>query len=264
MPPSRQIEFRDTGYASKRPLILVTNDDGVHADGIKTLAKRLRQIGRVIVVAPAQERSATSHSLTLHRPLRIFKISKDVYSVDGTPTDCVNLAVNEILPRRPDLVASGINRGGNLGDDVHYSGTVSAAVEGAIMGIPSLAFSTVARDNFKFQAAGNIAVKICKKVLRHGLPEGIVLNVNFPNLPQKKIKGYAFTKQGKRDYGDIIEEKVDPRGRKYYWIGGDDVGFEDIPGSDCNAIHENRVSITPIQVNLTDHALLGRLKNWTL
>lgn len=264
MPTSKKIEFRDTSYTTKRPLILVTNDDGVYAEGIKTLARRLRQIGRVIVVAPTQERSATSHSLTLHRPLRIFKISKDVYAVDGTPTDCVNLGVNEILPRRPDLIASGINRGGNLGDDVHYSGTVSAAVEGAIMGIPSLAFSTVARDNFKYHSAGNIAVKISKKVLREGLPKGIVLNVNIPNLPQKKIRGYVFTKQGKRDYGDIIEEKVDPRGRKYYWIGGDDVGFEDIPGSDCNAIHEGKVSITPIRVNLTDLALLERLKNWAL
>ncbi|PIR20502.1 MAG: 5'/3'-nucleotidase SurE [Deltaproteobacteria bacterium CG11_big_fil_rev_8_21_14_0_20_47_16] len=249
---------------SRRPLILVTNDDGVYADGIKALAKRLRQIGRVIVVAPSQERSATSHSLTLHRPLRIIKISKDVYAVDGTPTDCVNLGVNEILPRMPDLVASGINRGGNLGDDVHYSGTVSAAVEGAIMGIPAIAFSCVARDNFKYQAAGNFAVRICKKVLRQGLPPGIVLNVNIPNLPQNKVRGYVFTKQGKRDYGDIIEEKVDPRGRKYYWIGGDDVGFEDIPGSDCNAIHNAKISITPIRVNLTDHNLLTRLKNWKL
>lgn len=264
MPASKKIKLRDTSFTTRRPLILVTNDDGVYADGIKALAKRLRQIGRVIVVAPSQERSATSHSLTLHRPLRIIKVSKDVYAVDGTPTDCVNLGVNEILPRVPDLIASGINRGGNLGDDVHYSGTVSAAVEGAIMGIPAIAFSTVARDNFKFQAAGNFAVKICKKVIKQGLPKGIVLNINIPNLPQNKIKGYVFTKQGKRDYGDIIEEKVDPRGRKYYWIGGDDVGFEDIPGSDCNAIHASKISITPINVNLTDHALLARLKNWVL
>ncbi len=264
MGKSKQIDLHTPKYSSRRPLILVTNDDGVYADGIKTLAKRLRQIGRVIVVAPSQERSATSHSLTLHRPLRIIKVSKDVYAVDGTPTDCVNLGVNEILPRVPDLIASGINRGGNLGDDVHYSGTVSAAVEGAMMGIPSIAFSTVARDNFKFHAAGNFAVKICKKVLKQGLPKGIVLNVNIPNLPQNRIHGYAFTKQGKRDYGDIIEEKVDPRGRKYYWIGGDDVGFEDIPGSDCNAIHQSKISITPINVNLTDHALLARLKNWVL
>lgn len=263
MPRSPRVQL-DQIPSSKRPLILVTNDDGVYADGIKALAKRLRQIGRVIVVAPSQERSATSHSLTLHRPLRIIKISKDVYAVDGTPTDCVNLGVNEILPRVPDLIVSGINRGGNLGDDVHYSGTVSAAVEGAIMGIPSVAFSTVARDNFKFQAAGNFAVKICKKVIKQGLPKGIVLNINIPNLPQNKIRGYVFTKQGKRDYGDIIEEKVDPRGRKYYWIGGDDVGFEDIPGSDCNAIHSNKISITPINVNLTDHAQLARLKNWVL
>lgn len=264
MPSKKQIQLNDAPYISRRPLILVTNDDGVYSDGLKVLAKRLSQIGRVIVVAPSQERSATSHSLTLHRPLRIIKVSKDVYAVDGTPTDCVNLGVNEILPRVPDMIASGINRGGNLGDDVHYSGTVSAAVEGAIMGIPSIAFSTVARDNFKFRAAGNFAVRICKKVFRQGLPKGIVLNINVPNLPEKKIRGHVFTKQGKRDYGDIIEEKVDPRGRKYYWIGGDDVGFEDIPGSDCNAIHANRISITPIQVNLTDHALLARLQNWKL
>lgn len=250
--------------STKRPLILVTNDDGVYSDGIKILAKRLKQIGHVIVVAPSQERSATSHSLTLHRPLRIFKVSKDVYAIDGTPTDCVNMAVNEILPRRPDLIASGINRGGNLGDDVHYSGTVSAAVEGAIMGLPAIAFSCVARDNHKYQAASNVAVKICKKVLKEGLPKGIVLNVNVPNLPQSKIKGLVITKQGKRNYGDIIEEKVDPRGRKYYWVGGDEVGFDDIPGSDCNAIHECKISITPIQVNWTDFAMLSRMKNWKL
>lgn len=259
-----QIRISQKPRMTNRPLILVTNDDGIYADGIKALAKRLKQIGHVIVVAPSQERSATSHSLTLHRPLRIIKISKDAYAIDGTPTDCVNMALNEILPRTPDLIASGINRGGNLGDDVHYSGTVSAAVEGAIMGLPAIAFSCVARDHFKYQAASNFAVRICKKVLKEGLPKGIVLNVNIPNLPQNKIKGYAMTKQGKRDYGDVIEEKVDPRGRKYYWFGGDDAGFVDIPGSDCNAIHDDKISITPIQVNLTDKAMLERMKSWKL
>ncbi|MBI2346611.1 MAG: 5'/3'-nucleotidase SurE [Deltaproteobacteria bacterium] len=248
----------------RRPLILVTNDDGVYSEGIRALAKALRQVGHVVVVAPHVERSAASHALTLHRPLRVNRISLNVYAVDGTPTDCVNLAVNEVLKQKPDLLVSGINRGANLGDDVHYSGTVSAAVEGGILGITSVAISLHARDRFRFQGACEFAVRLARKVLRMPPPAGTILNVNVPNVPKTAIRGFAFTTQGKRNYGDIVVEKLDPRGRKYYWIGGDDAGFVDIPGSDCNAVLQRMISITPVRVNLTDHAYLKKLRRWRL
>lgn len=242
--------------------ILVSNDDGIQSKGIKLLAKTLKEIAEVLVVAPDREKSAASHSLTLHRPLRVNKISPNVYTVDGTPTDCITLGVYEISKRKPDLIISGINRGGNLGDDVHYSGTVSAALEGAIAGFPAIAISLVARDRFLFAPAANFAVKIAKKVYKEGLPKGVVLNVNVPNLPENQMKGAIVTKLGKRNYGDIIVEKMDPRGRPYYWIGGDENGYENIPGSDCNAILEGKISVTPLKVNTTDHGFLQKIKKW--
>ncbi len=248
----------------KRALMLISNDDGVYSEGLRVLARRLKQIGRVVIVAPDQERSAASHALTLHRPLRVKKISQDAYAVDGTPTDCINLGINEILKQRPDIIISGINHGANLGDDVHYSGTVSAALEGGIMGVPSIAVSVVARERFRFEAAAEFAVKLVKKILRDGLPKGIILNVNVPNLPMSSIKGYNVTSQGKRNYGNIIVEKFDPRGRRYYWIGGDEAGFEDIPDTDCNAVAEGKISITPLRVNMTDKTSLGLIRRWKL
>jgi len=248
----------------KRVLILLSNDDGVYSEGLRILARRLKQIGRIVIVAPDQERSAASHALTLHRPLRVKKISQDAYAVDGTPTDCINLGINEILKQRPDIIISGINHGANLGDDVHYSGTVSAALEGGIMGVPSMAISLVARDRFRFDTAAEFAVKLAKKIIKDSLPKGIILNVNVPNLPASQIKGYEFTEQGKRNYGNIIVEKIDPRGRKYYWIGGDEVGFENIPATDCKAVAEGKISITPLRVNMTDKPSLHLLKKWKL
>lgn len=246
------------------PLILVSNDDGVYSEGIRALGKALQKVGKVVIVAPDQERSAASHSLTLHRPLRVKKIKTDIYSVDGTPTDCISLAVNELLEKRPNLIVSGINKGANLGDDVHYSGTVSAAVEGGILGIPSVAISMMPGENYHFKTAADFAVRLARKVLQKALPRGVILNVNVPNIPPGQVKGYQFTKQGKRDYGDIIAERIDPRGKKYYWIGGNMTGFENIPGSDCNATLDNFISITPIQVNLTEHAFLKTLQKWKL
>jgi len=246
------------------PLILISNDDGVHSEGLRVLTQKLKRIGRVVVVAPDQERSAASHALTLHRPLRIKKISKDIYAVDGTPTDCINLGINQILRQRPDIIVSGINHGPNLGDDMHYSGTVSAALEGGIMGVPSIAISVVSRENFHFEFASEFAVKLAKKILSHGLPKGIILNVNVPNLPSSAIRGFKFTSQGKRNYGNIIVEKLDPRGKKYFWIGGEEVGFEDIPNTDCWAIAKGNVSITPLRVDMTDRAALNVLKKWKL
>lgn len=248
----------------KRPVILVTNDDGIHSDGLKALAKALRSIGRVVVVAPTVERSATSHALTLHRPLRVNRVGNDVYSVDGTPTDCVNLGVSEILKGSPSLLFSGINCGANLGDDVHYSGTVAAAMEGGILGIPSVAISLHAHERFMFGGAASFAATLAKKLLKTGLPKGIILNVNVPNRPPKLIKGFQIAFQGKRRYGDIVVEKTDPRGRKYYWIGGDEEGFEDLPGSDCNAVLARYISITPIRADLTAHSFLKTMRQWRL
>ncbi|HCU25471.1 MAG TPA: 5'/3'-nucleotidase SurE [Deltaproteobacteria bacterium] len=247
-------------------LILVSNDDGIYAEGIQVLAETLKKIARIVVVAPDREKSAASHSLTLHRPLRISNIKKNYYAVSGTPTDCISLGVNEILQRkRPDLIVSGINHGGNLGDDVHYSGTVSAAIEGAMMGIPAIAVSLVARDDrLHFKPAANFAAKLAKMVQHHGLPPGIVLNVNVPNLTERQMKGYVVAKLGKRNYSDIIVEKLDPRKKKYYWIGGDEVGYSNIPGSDCNAILEKKISITPLKVDMTDYPFLEKIREWKI
>ncbi len=243
-------------------LILVSNDDGVYSKGIRALAAALRKVADVVVVAPDREKSAASHSLTLHRPLRVSKISPKVYSVDGTPTDCITLGIYGILKRKPDLIISGINKGGNLGDDVHYSGTVSAAIEGAIAGVPSVAMSLVARDKYIFGPAAEFAVKIAKKVYKEGLPKGMILNVNVPNLAESDLKGYAWTKLGKRNYGDIIVEKMDPRGKTYYWLGGDETGFEDIEGSDCNAILSRKITITPLQMDMTSHGFIKKFQAW--
>jgi 5'-nucleotidase len=243
-------------------LILLSNDDGIYSEGIRTLAAKFKQFARVVVVAPDREQSASSHSLTLHRPLRVFNIKKNFYAVTGTPTDCITLGVYEILKKKPDLIVSGINRGGNLGDDVHYSGTVSAAMEGAIMGIPSLAVSLVTRDdNPRYTIAANFAARLTKKVLKKKLPPGVVLNVNVPYLTKDRIKGYRYCTLGKRNYGNIIVEKMDPRGKTYYWIGGDEAGFEDIKDSDCNAILEHYISITPLNVNVTHYSFLEHIRN---
>lgn len=251
---------------SRQPLILVSNDDGIQAPGIQALAAALRKIARVVVVAPDSEQSASSHSLTVRRPLRIYKHSETEYSIDGTPTDCVMMAVHSILKKKPDLIVSGINRGANLGDDVHYSGTVSAAMEGVLMGIPAIAVSLVSfgDDRCYFETAADYAVKLSRKVLKEKISPGFVLNMNVPNFPMKQIKGYQFTKLGKRNYGEVIFEKIDPRGRKYYWIGGDDRTFIDIPNSDGNIIQQKIVSITPLQVDSTHDALLNTAMHWKL
>jgi len=215
------------------------------------LTEALRPLGLVTVVAPDRERSAAGHSLTLTQPLRVEKVGPRVYAVDGTPTDCVNLAANGILRKRKiDLLVSGINKGGNMGDDITYSGTVSAAMEGTLLGIRSIAVSLVSRNHFRFD------------VLRQGLPKDTLLNVNLPNVPAGEIRGVRITRQGKRIYGEAVVEKRDPRGRKYFWIGGDSLRREDIPGSDLEAVEQNYISITPIHLDLTNYSSLRTLKRW--
>lgn len=240
-------------------LILVTNDDGVYSPGIQILAKTLKSLGDIYVVAPDRERSAVSHSLTLHRPLHADEIKERVYSVNGTPTDCVNIGVNGILKMRPDLVVSGINKGANLGEDITYSGTVMAAIEARILGVPSIAVSLVAPENFLFQEASNFILELTKAILEKGLPEDTLLNVNIPNLLLSEIKGVKITKQGKRIYGDIVTEMVDPRGKKHFWLGGNKISWEKGENTDFDAIHEGCISITPLHVDLTNYSAIKEL-----
>lgn len=245
------------------PIILVSNDDGVRSEGIASLAEALRRVGTVYVVAPDRERSAAGHSLTLTSPLRVEKVAHRVYAVDGTPTDCVNLAVNGILRKKKiALLASGINKGANMGDDITYSGTVSAAMEGTILGIPSIAVSLASRNNFRFEVAAAFAVRVARRILRRGLPSDTLLNINVPNVTEDELRGVKVTRQGKRIYGDAIVEKRDPRGRKYYWIGGDAQNRQDIPGSDLEAVEQGLISVTPIHLDLTNYASMRQLRRW--
>jgi 5'-nucleotidase len=244
-----------------KPLILVSNDDGIHSEGIVALAAALQPLGEVVVVAPDRERSAVSHSLTLHRPLRVEELGSARFAVNGTPTDCVNLAVNGILGRRPALVVSGINKGANLGDDVTYSGTVSAAMEGTLLGLPALAISLVGRSGFQFEVAARFAVRLAAWVLARGLPPDTLLNVNVPGSSDgRPARGFALTRMGRRRYGDAIVEKVDPRGKKYYWIGGDELEFADEEGTDFHAISHGLISVTPIHLDLTNYKSFDALR----
>ena len=240
-----------------RPLLLVSNDDGYHSEGIRILAEALEAIGDVWVVAPDRESSAVSHALTLSRPLRMTRLAERRYIVDGTPTDCVTLGIGQVLKdRAPDLVVAGINFGANMGDDVHYSGTVSAAFEAAIMGVPAIAISQVIGESYTFAAAGRFARVLASRVLRMGLPPGSLLNVNVPPV---EPKGLRLTRLGQRRYTEGVVVDTDPRGRTCYWIGGGDPIWEPIPGTDFNEVHSGYISITPLKLDTTDEALLERL-----
>jgi 5'-nucleotidase len=246
-------------------MILVTNDDGIYSEGIMALGKALQEIGEVFIVAPDREKSAIAHSLTLHRPLRVEKIRRNVYSVDGTPADCVHLGVNGILPGRPQLVVSGINKGGNLGDDITYSGTVSAAFEGTLLGIPSFAISLVSRSHFKFHTAARFAVRVARHILKKGLPKDTLLNINVPNLDEREIKSYKITQQGRWVHnGNAVIEKVDPRGKKYYWIGEGSLIFDQRGDTDFEAVTNSFISITPLHLDLTNYSSIRELKKWRL
>ena len=238
--------------------ILVTNDDGVYSEGIRKLADALRNVGEVFIVAPDREQSAASHALTLNRPLRLLKVEENEWVVDGTPTDCVNLAVLSLLKgTRPDFVVSGINFGPNLGDDVTYSGTISAAFEGALLGIPSLAFSSLVGEHFSFDRAAAFAAELTRQYISEKQDPGIILNVNFPVTD---FKGVKITKLGKRIYGEGVIERLDPRGRKYYWIGGEEPTWYPGENTDFEAVQNGYVSITPLHLDLTHHASIARLK----
>jgi 5'-nucleotidase len=241
-------------------LLLVTNDDGVLAPGIKTLTAALSSLGTVHVVAPDREVSACAQSLTLKHPLRVEQVEERVHAVDGTPADCVNLAIAKLLPRRPDLIVSGINRGANLGEDVFYSGTVGGAREGTFFGVPSIALSLAVRSSqVDFAPAADFAVRLAAMVIEKGLPERTLLNVN---IPAGEPRGAVMTVQGRREHEGTILEGLDPRRRTYYWIeeGVDHWLSDEL--SDIHAVQQGLISITPLQTDTTHHAVLPAFRAW--
>ncbi|MDP1947803.1 MAG: 5'/3'-nucleotidase SurE [Nitrospirota bacterium] len=242
--------------------IVVTNDDGIHSPGLTALAKALSKLGEVWVVAPDRERTAAAHAVTLHKPLRVQQLGARMYAVSGTPVDCVNLAVLKILPAPPDLLVSGINRGVNLGDDVLYSGTVSAAMEGTILGIPSMAVSQEGQEHFYFDAGARYAVRIARLIMKEGLPDETLVNLNIPNRPFTSITGVRVTCLSRRRFHNPIIEKVDPRGRTYYWIAGTRVSWSRSKDADHEALEQGAVSLTPIHLDTTNHAVLDRFRTW--
>ena len=245
--------------------ILITNDDGIRASGLKTLESALSDLGEVILVAPENEQSATSHAITLDRPLRIKKYSENRYSVTGTPTDCVLLAVHGILDKKPDLVVAGINHGPNMGEDVTYSGTVAAAIEGNILGIDSIAISITSWEPDSFEAAGKISRYLALRMLeREGRVGTSLWNVNIPPLPEDELRGMRITRLGSRIYNDSIVKKTDPRGKDYFWIGGGVPGWNSDEKSDFTAVSTGCVSITPLKVDMTDYKSIIDLEEWKL
>ncbi len=245
-----------------KPLILISNDDGFDAPGIVALAEALADLGEVWVVAPDREQSAKSHSISLDRPLRADERGPSQWAVEGTPADSVYLALHHILPRRPALVASGINHGYNLGSDFFYSGTVAAAVEGAVRGVPAFAISLERGDSRGIEQAARFAHALAHAILSEGLPAKTLLNVNVPN--RAELQGYRWTRLGQRAYRDQVEVRTDLRGQRYFWIGGPEIEVEDAPGSDGQAVRAGVVSITPLDLDLTSHTLLGALPGWRL
>lgn len=250
--------------------ILISNDDGVDSPGIRMLAKAAKELGEVVVVAPHRERSTAGHSLTLHKPLRIYNLEENVYSTSGTPADCIYLGIWEILKAKPDLILSGVNAGANLGTDIHYSGTVAAAREGALMNIPSYAFSLVdlpraepklPRVPLNYEMGAQMALKVLKATRELKFPPHTLLNVNIPNIDTDKVRGLRVTRQGFRNYAREVARRADPRGRSYYWIGGPYVGFEKSEDSDCHAVNEGWVSIAPLTIDCTHNEFYQNIKS---
>ncbi len=240
------------------PLILVTNDDGINAPGLALLANAMMDLGEVYVFAPDRQQSAVGHGVSLHKPLRVSRLKDHWFMVDGTPTDCVMLAVRSLIGRRPDLVVSGINTGANLGDDVTYSGTVAGAFEGMLLGVPSFAISNTSHRPQHLEAAARFAPKLGRYILEHGLPEDTALNVNLPDIPYEALQGVEITRMGRRNYQDEIVRREDPRGGTYYWIGGAEPDHVIESGTDFEAIENKKISITPLHRDLTHHAVLHR------
>ncbi len=243
--------------------VLLSNDDGVHAEGLRALAAAFEG-DEVWVVAPDREQSASSHAISLHRPLRMTEVAPRWYAVDGTPTDAAYMGLNLVLKgNRPDVVVSGVNHGPNLANDVLYSGTVAAAMEAALLGVHAIAVSLAGPPPHAFAEAARFAAALARRVVASPPPAPLLLNVNVPPGP---VRGYRFVRLGRRTYGNEVVEKLDPRGRKYYWIGGEGGATnQDIPGSDCNvAMSERLVSVTPLHLDSTHDAVLQELRSWTV
>jgi 5'/3'-nucleotidase len=248
---------------AKTRRILVTNDDGIHALGIRTLAKAMATLGEVWVVAPEKTQNAVGRAMTLHKPLRLRQIRPRWFAVNGTPADCVTLAVCNLLEATvPVLVVSGINEGWNLGDDVTNSGTVAGALEGMLHGIPSMAVSLEDCPRPPYAVAAHYAVQLAERILKSGLPEGTILNVNVPGSKNEAIEGIRFTSLSQRRYQKPVVEKIDPRGQSYFWIAGERQSWTRKNPSDHDAVERNMVSVTPLHLDLTDYLALNTLQNW--
>lgn len=250
--------------------LLLTNDDGIYSEGLISLAKTISKIANIYIVAPDRERSAVGHAITMHEPLRIEKVTISEYNIEqcwkvnGTPSDCVKLAIEILSEDKPDLVLSGINKGANLGTDVIYSGTVSAAIEAAIAGIPAIAFSITSYDNVDYDYPVEFAKKLCQQIIGNQLSDSMLLNVNIPPLKKNEIKGVYISHLGQRKYKNAFVRRKDPRGRFYYWLASELVEEDDDIGSDIWAINNNYISITPIHFDLTKYNVIKDIKKWGL
>ncbi len=249
--------------------ILLTNDDGIDATGIQVLWQELLKIAEVVVVAPDVERSAASQAITVHSPIRVDKYCNEDsrlcgWRIGGTPADCVKIALETLIGEKPDFVVSGINHGPNLGTDVLYSGTVSAAIEGALHGIPAVAVSLNSWGSYDFKPAAEFTARLLQDIFHRSLPPNTLLNVNVPALPAEQIDGVAISKLGVRQYANIFEPRLDPRGRTYYWMGGKVVENVNDADSDIVAINMSKISVTPIHFDLTNYGIMDMLKSWNL
>jgi 5'-nucleotidase len=246
-----------------RPTILCTNDDGIHAIGLKTLIDVASSIGEVRVVAPDREQSATSHSLTVHRPLRATRTPDGYHVIDGTPTDCVLIGINQLLETPPDFVLSGVNHGPNMGEDVLYSGTVAAAMEGTILGIPAIAVSYSSRASDRIPGWGHVLTDLIGTLIhRPDFPEETFFNVNLPDIPADELKGIRVTTLGRRVYADSLTRREDPSGREYFWIGGGVSSWTGRDDSDFRAVQAGYVSVTPLHLDLTNYRLISEVRSW--
>ncbi|MCK5329478.1 MAG: 5'/3'-nucleotidase SurE [Candidatus Latescibacteria bacterium] len=248
----------------QRPYILLTNDDGINAQGLAALRKAFESFGDVMVAAPDRECSAAGHAITLRKPIRVHQIDKTIFEIEGTPTDCVLIAICSLMDRRPDLVISGINHGPNLGDDVTYSGTVGAAMEGALWGIPSVAISVVGQEHGSFRVAARIGVRLAKQFLQQKGPRNLLLNVNVPDLPEDRIRGVRVTKLGRRGRfaEELVTRKTDAHGAVRYWIGGEEPAWIGDAQTDTTAIEEGYVSVTPLRLDWTHDETMASLDSW--
>jgi 5'-nucleotidase len=259
----------------RKPEILISNDDGIKSPGIQALAQALSRFANVTVVAPEKEQSAMGHALTLHKPVRLYSYGRkgkmSQWAVSGTPADCVFMGIRHFMKKKPDLIVSGINRGANLGNDIFYSGTVAAAREGALLNIPAVAISLMIshdpldqKDKTYYEDAAQYMAHLAKLILKNGLPPGCMLNVNYPNLPLKRIRGAKMARQGFRYYSNKAARRKDPRGKEYFWLGGQYVGFKAIDGSDCVLVDKGFISITPCRLDVTQYESMETLAQWKL